>query len=101
MPGIRSSQHILTVHPDLVRIAPCYLYAFLSGHLGAFPVTADDYGTVVQHNEPAHITELPAPRLGGDLEPEVVCGISDGTAGMQRPASRLTHRPFGSPSVQR
>jgi type I restriction enzyme S subunit len=68
MAGMWSSQHIMKVSPDPARIAPGYLYAFLSSKYGVPLVVAGTYGAIIQHIEPEHISRLPVPRFDNQFE---------------------------------
>jgi hypothetical protein len=65
-----SSQDVLKVVPNESKIAPGYLYAFLSSKYGVPLVVSGTYGAIIQHIEPEHIANLPVPRLG-DIEHQV------------------------------
>jgi type I restriction enzyme S subunit len=71
MDGMACSEHVLRVVPDVERIPPGYLYAFLSSHYGVPLVVSGTYGAIIQHIEPEHIAELPVPRFGPVFEQEV------------------------------
>lgn len=64
MVGIWSNQDIIKVVADQEKILPGYLYAYLSSRFGIPLVISGTYGAIVQHIEPAHIADLPVPRLG-------------------------------------
>lgn len=68
MAGMWSNQDILKVVPNSSKVPPGYLYAFLSSKYGVPLVTSGTYGAIIQHIEPQHITDLPVPRLGEDIE---------------------------------
>lgn len=80
MEGMWTSQHIMKVEPDPEKILPGYLYAFLSSKFGVPLVTSGTYGAIIQHIEPAHIADLPVPRLGGGIEFEIAELISTAAA---------------------
>ena len=52
---------------DVIRIEPCnlnevgYLYAFLKSKTGRTLINTNDYGAVVSHIEPEHLTYIPIP----------------------------------------
>jgi type I restriction enzyme S subunit len=71
MAGMWSSQHIMKVVPNPDKILPGYLYAFLSSKFGVPLVVGGTYGAILQHIEPRHITTLPVPRLGEEIEARV------------------------------
>lgn len=71
MDGMACSEHVLRVAPDVERIPPGYLYAFLSSRYGVPLVVSGTYGAIIQHIEPEHIAELPVPRFGPVFEQEV------------------------------
>ncbi|WP_316893409.1 restriction endonuclease subunit S, partial [Ralstonia mannitolilytica] len=67
MKGMAGSQHFMRVVPDITKITPGYLYAYLSSRFGVPIVVSGTYGAIIQHIEPHHIADLPVPRLG-DIE---------------------------------
>lgn len=68
MDGMWSSQHIMKVSPDRSRVAPGYLYAYLSSRYGVPLLVSGTYGAIIQHIEPAHIETLPVPRFDDEFE---------------------------------
>lgn len=62
--GIWASQDVLKVVPDPGKISSGYLYAYLNTRFGVPQILAGEYGAVIRHLEPEHITELQVPRLG-------------------------------------
>jgi hypothetical protein len=64
MRGMAGSQHFMRVSPDIEKIRPGYLYAYLSSRFGVPIVVSGTYGAIIQHIEPHHIADLPVPRLG-------------------------------------
>jgi len=64
MVGMAGSQDFMRVVPDTEKINPEYLFSFLSGKFGVPIVISGTYGAIIQHIEPAHIADLPVPRLG-------------------------------------
>lgn len=68
MKGMACSEHVLRVVPDEEKIAPGYLFAFLSSKYGVPQIVSSTYGAIVQHIEPAHIEQLEIPRMGKELE---------------------------------
>lgn len=71
MDGMAGSQHFMRVVPDTAKIPRGYLYAYLSSKFGVPLVVGGTYGAIIQHIEPAHIAELPVPRLGATFETKV------------------------------
>lgn len=65
------SEHVLRVVPDVEKIPPGYLYAYLSSKFGVPLVVGGTYGAIIQHIEPEHIADLPVPRLGKKLEQDI------------------------------
>ncbi len=63
MKGMAGSQHFIRVCPDIDKIRPGYLYAYLSSRFGVPIAISGAYGPVVRHIEPHHIAGLPVPRL--------------------------------------
>ncbi len=68
MDGLACSEDVLRVIPDAEKIAPGYLYAYLSSKFGVPLVVGGTYGAIIQHIEPEHIADLPVPRLGKKIE---------------------------------
>jgi len=64
MRGMAGSQHFMRISPDIEKIKPGYLYAYLSSRFGVPIVVSGTYGAIIQHIEPHHIADLPVPRLG-------------------------------------
>ena len=71
MSGMWSSQDVMKVVPNTEKVAPGYLYAFLSSRFGVPLVVSGTYGAIIQHIEPEHIAALPVPRFGDALESQV------------------------------
>ncbi|WP_159944981.1 methylation-associated defense system restriction endonuclease subunit S MAD5 [Nocardiopsis sp. FR6] len=71
MAGIWSSEDVLKVEPDVNKINPGYLYAFLASHFGEVLVRGSVYGSAVKHIEARHIANLPVPRLGEEVEDKI------------------------------
>jgi type I restriction enzyme, S subunit len=71
MDGYACSEDVLRVVPDQAKILPGYLYAFLASRYGLPLVVGGTYGAIIQHIEPEHISDLPVPRLGEDIERRV------------------------------
>jgi hypothetical protein len=69
--GFACSEDVLRVVADERKIPPGYLYAFLSSKYGIPMVVTSAYGAIVQHIEPEHISGLPVPRLGDQIEDEI------------------------------
>lgn len=68
MRNMWTSQHIMKVVADPRKIAPGYLYAFLSSKFGVPLVTSGTYGSIIRSIDPQHIVQLPVPRIGDELE---------------------------------
>ena len=64
MKGMAGSQHFIRVAPDITKITPGYLYAYLSSRFGVPIVVSGTYGAIIRHIEPHHIEDLPVARLG-------------------------------------
>lgn len=71
MDGVWSSQHIMKVVPDPMKVPSGFLYAYLSSKFGVPQVISGTYGGIIQHIEPEHIAGLSVPRLGEKLERRV------------------------------
>jgi type I restriction enzyme, S subunit len=67
MKGMAGSQDFMRVVPDVEKINPGYLYAYLSSRFGVPLIVSGTYGAIIQHIEPHHIAGLSVPRLG-DIE---------------------------------
>lgn len=70
MDGLACSEHVMRVVPDAEKVAPGFVYAFLSSKFGVPLVTSGTYGSIIQSIEPQHIADLPVPRLGDKVERE-------------------------------
>jgi type I restriction enzyme, S subunit len=64
--------------PDLLRIVPNenkikigYLYTFLVSQIGVSLIQMQTYGSVIDHIEAHHVSELPVPRISIDVENEI------------------------------
>ena len=68
MKGMAGSQHFMRVVPDVEKVPPGYLHAYLASRFGVPLVVSGTYGSIIQHIEPAHIANLPVPRLGDRIE---------------------------------
>jgi hypothetical protein len=68
MDGYACSQHVIRAAPDVDKIPAGYLYTFLASPLGRSMIRASVYGTSVRHIEPAHLVDLPIPRLKDEIE---------------------------------
>jgi hypothetical protein len=71
MAGIWSSQHVMKVNPDTEKILPGYLNAFLQSRYGIPIIASQASGSIIQHIEPSHITDLPVPRFGIEIEKRI------------------------------
>ena len=71
MDGVWSSQDIMKVVPDPMKVPSGFLYAYLSSKFGVPQVISGTYGGIIQHIEPEHIAGLSVPRLGEKLERRV------------------------------
>lgn len=69
MDGLACSEHVMRVVPDMSKVPPGYIYAYLSSRFGIPLVVSGTYGSIIQSIEPHHIADLPVPRLG-DVENE-------------------------------
>ncbi|MDT8421949.1 MAG: hypothetical protein RQ754_16095 [Desulfuromonadales bacterium] len=63
MHGMMGSPHFMRIKPDENKIAPGYLFAFLSSKYGNRLMVSGTYGSIIQAIEPHHIADLPVPRL--------------------------------------
>ena len=71
MSKMTCSEHVIRVVPNQKVIPPGYLFAFLGSRFGVPLVSSETYGAIIQHIEPAHISNLPIPRFEDSLEAEV------------------------------
>ncbi|MHC5830793.1 MAG: restriction endonuclease subunit S domain-containing protein, partial [Nostoc sp.] len=71
MAGMACTEHAMRVVPDVEKILPGYLYAYLSSKFGVTLVISGTYGSIIQGIEPQHLADLPVPRLGADIEEKV------------------------------
>lgn len=63
MHGMMGSPHFMRIKPDEDKIAPGYLFAFLSSKYGNRLMVSGTYGSIIQAIEPHHISDLPIPRI--------------------------------------
>jgi type I restriction enzyme S subunit len=69
MHGMMGSPHFMRIKPDENKIAPGYLFAFLTSKYGNRLMVSGTYGSIIQAIEPHHISDLPVPRID-DVEQE-------------------------------
>ncbi|MFF0589418.1 restriction endonuclease subunit S [Streptomyces sp. NPDC003781] len=103
MDGYWSSQDVLKVVPDVDRIQPGYLYAFLASRFGEALVKGKVYGSAVKHIEPHHIQNLPVPRFGDAVENEIhelVQGAADLRAEFQAGLEAATRDLFRTAGIE-
>jgi len=62
---------ILKIRANSDKIPSGYLYSFLSSKFGIPLLTAGTYGSIIQHLDISHISNLPIPRLNKKLEEEI------------------------------
>lgn len=84
MAGLACSEHVLRVVPDLERISPGYLHAFLSSRYGVPLIVSGTYGAIIQHIEPEHIADLPVPRFAPEFEASVHAKVHEAAALLSR-----------------
>lgn len=84
MTGLACSEHVLRVVPDLERIPPGYLHAFLSSRYGVPLIVSGTYGAIIQHIEPEHIADLPVPRFAPEFEASVHAKVHEAAALLSR-----------------
>lgn len=70
MDGMATSDPLRVV-PDPQKIAPGYLYAYLSSKFGVPLVASGASGAIIQHLDPNDIADIPVPRLGDALEHQI------------------------------
>lgn len=61
--GQIGTHDLIRILPNAEELEPGYLYAFLTSKYGYAMLTQSNYGGVVKHIEPHHITDLPIPML--------------------------------------
>lgn len=66
--GLVGSHDLIRVCPDADVVPPGYLHAFLSGRYGHSFIRKQIYGGNIKHVEPAHLANLPVPRIGDKAE---------------------------------
>lgn len=91
MAGIACSEHVLRVVPDVDRIPPGYLFAFLSSRYGVPLVVSGTYGAIIQHIEPHHLSEIDIPRFDSCIEEEIAACV-DHAAEARSTAANLKQR---------
>lgn len=102
MKGMAGSQHFIRVVPDISKITPGYLYAYLSSRFGVPIVVSGTYGAIIQHIEPHHIADLPVPRLG-DVEKQAhelvqkAAELRVEATNLFKSAGRMVNERFGFP----
>lgn len=64
MSGMACTEDVLRVIPDVNKVRPGYLYAYLGTKFGVPLVISGTYGSIITHLEPEHVADLPVPRLG-------------------------------------
>lgn len=69
--GQIGTHDLIRILPNPDEIEPGYLYAFLASKHGFALLTQSNYGGVVKHIEPHHITELPIPVLRAQQRKEI------------------------------
>lgn len=97
--GVWGSQDVLKVVPDRAKILPGYLFSFLASRFGTPMITSGTYGSIIQHLEPAHIANLPVPRLGERIEVETHRLVEEAArlrARFQALLAEATNRVFAS-----
>jgi type I restriction enzyme S subunit len=68
--GLVGSHDLIRVCPNGDVVPPGYLHAFLSGRYGHGFIRKQIYGGNIKHIEPAHLANLPVPRIGDEAEGE-------------------------------
>ena len=71
MDGMWSSGDTLKVNPDPEKVLPGYIFAFLGSRFGIPLVVGGTYGSIIQHLEPQHVSDIPIPRIGQRREKQV------------------------------
>ena len=66
--GLVGSHDLIRVCPNADVVPPGYLHAFLSGRYGHGFIRKQIYGGNIKHIEPAHLANLPVPRIGDKAE---------------------------------
>lgn len=103
MAGFWSSEDVITVEPDSGRIAPGYLYAFLSSRFGEVLVRGGVYGSAVRHIAPDHVGEIRVPRFGDAAEKEIhelVQEAAESRAAFQKGLTEATRDLFSTAGLE-
>jgi len=105
MDGLAGSEHILRVVPDERRIAPGYLYAFLSGAMGKALLRSGTFGSIVDTIEPDFVGGLPVPRFSTATETHIADLIEESSrlreqanSDLARLLGRINAEVLGIPS---
>ncbi|MCK8603798.1 hypothetical protein [Desulfoferrobacter suflitae] len=69
--GSLGSPDLLRIVPDVNKILPGYLFAFLSTTLGRALISRNTYGSVIPHIEAHHIYSTPVPVLENNIMMEI------------------------------
>lgn len=107
MAGLACSEHVMRVVPNLKKVRPGYLFAFLSSKFGVPLVTSGTYGSIIQSIEPQHIADLPVPRLGDKVERRAHALVEEAASLRTDASSALcgvtgdVEREIGAPSLRR
>src|SRR6266704_2635324 len=94
MGGMAVSEHVIHVRPRRSRILPGYLFAFLTSVPAQAMIRQHTYGSVVQHIEPHHLTDLPVP-LPEVAEQRRIHELVERAAAARTEASRLVDQASG------
>lgn len=96
------SQDVLKVIPDVEKVKPGYLYAFLNSKYGIPIITGGTFGSIIVHIEAENIASLPVPRLGAveDQTHELIQGAANlraEAAKLLRTAGQMVNSRFSFP----
>jgi hypothetical protein len=99
MKGMAGSQHFMRVVPDVHKVRHGYLHAYLASRFGVPLIVGGTYGSIIQHIEPAHIANLPVPRLDDRVEKQAHDKVAEAAklrSGYQEQVRAATRKLFES-----
>ncbi len=71
MEGLCASHDLIRIEPDVEKVPPGYLYAFLGSRYGRVSIRQQIFGGNIKHVEPHHIANIQVPRANADVERRV------------------------------
>lgn len=88
MAGMAASEHVMRAIPNTSVVTPGYLFAFLSTRYGQTLLRRRTYGSIIQHIEPEHIADIPAPLPDSSFQEHIHALVAH-AASARTQASRL------------